>query len=312
MLAGIRNNIGMMLMQMGKPREAEAEYRKAILIEQKLADFNPAVTRFRAFLANHHNNLGNLLTKTGRPSEAEAEYRMAIATDQRLVNDNPAVSQFRNALAGAYMNLGNVLSQAGRPSEAAAELRRAVALDQKLADDNPEVPDYRGDLANSLTRLAKSLREGRTLDEARQACDRARALVEPLFKDNPQSTDYGDLLAATYLVSGQAHLDAGDAAAASTALRKATELYDRLESPDGEQMFSRSCCHAALAGLASRPGSGVSAREGRDESDRAMSSLRQAVAFGFRALRLPLRDRARPASWPRRFPPSALGPGHAR
>ena len=44
----------------------------------------------------------------------------------------------------------------------------------------------------------------------------------------------------------------------------------------------RACCHAGLAGLAGRPGSGVSAADGVDEAEKAMAGLRQAVAMGYR------------------------------
>ena len=82
-----------------KKSEAEAEYRKAIALRQKLADDYPAVTEFRSDLASSHNNLGMLLSDTGRPSEAEAEYRKAIALMQKLADDNPAVTEFRLDLA---------------------------------------------------------------------------------------------------------------------------------------------------------------------------------------------------------------------
>jgi hypothetical protein len=60
------------------------------------------------------------------------------------------------------------------------------------------------------------------------------------------------------------------------------------------------CCHAALAGLAGRAGSGVWAAEGEDAAARAMEWLPKAVANGYRntnELRIksaldPLRDRA--------------------
>ena len=60
------------------------------------------------------------------------------------------------------------------------------------------------------------------------------------------------------------------------------------------------CCHAALAGLAGRAGSGVSAAEGEEAAARAMEWLGRAVANGYRntnQLRIesaldPLRNRA--------------------
>ena len=46
--------------------------------------------------------------------------------------------------------------------------------------------------------------------------------------------------------------------------------------------FNVAVIHARLAGLAPRPGSGLSAAEGRAEADRAMTWLRKAVDGGFR------------------------------
>ena len=85
------HNLGSLLSATGKPSEAEAEYRRAIAISQKVVDSNPAVTDFRVFLANHHTQLGNMLSNTGKPSEAEAEHRKALRIRQKLADDSPAV-----------------------------------------------------------------------------------------------------------------------------------------------------------------------------------------------------------------------------
>ena len=104
------------LWQTGKPSEAEAEYRKALAIQQKLADDNPAVDRFRSGLARTHHNLGSVLSDTGKSTEAEAEYRKALAIQRKLVDDNPAVTRFRSDLAGNHNNLGILLSNTGKSS----------------------------------------------------------------------------------------------------------------------------------------------------------------------------------------------------
>ena len=46
--------------QTGRPGEALESYRRALAIQQKLADDNPAVTDFRSSLAASHNNIGIL------------------------------------------------------------------------------------------------------------------------------------------------------------------------------------------------------------------------------------------------------------
>ena len=113
-LADTVSRIGVLLSETGKPAEAEAEYRRALAIQQKLADDHPAVADFRDGLANSHNNLGILLMATGRPAEAEAEYRAALAIRQKLADDHPAVTEFRSRLAGSHHNLGNLLSDDGQ------------------------------------------------------------------------------------------------------------------------------------------------------------------------------------------------------
>jgi hypothetical protein len=59
-------------------------------------------------------------------------------------------------------------------------------------------------------------------------------------------------------------------------------LWEGLPSRPGEEWFETACARAALAGLASRDGSGVSAAEGKAEADQAMALLRKAVDMGYR------------------------------
>jgi hypothetical protein len=151
-----------------------------------------------------------------------------------------------------------------------------------LADDYPAVADYRHELADCEMKLVGLLRRAGRWDEARASCERARALREPLVRDHPLVTAYRGGLATTELRTGQVLLDARDPSGAAAAWRRAIALFGGLEPPEGDQAFFRSCCHAGLAGLAGRPGSGVSAGEGQAESDRAMSWVRRAVALGYR------------------------------
>jgi hypothetical protein len=92
------------------------QYQKSLAIRQKLADDNPAVTRFRNNLADSHNRLGLLLSDTGQPAAAEAEYRKALAILRKLAGDHPAVTEYRNQLAISHNGLGWLLSQTGKPA----------------------------------------------------------------------------------------------------------------------------------------------------------------------------------------------------
>ncbi len=63
-LAKSKGMLGILLWQMGKPTEAEAECRTALAICQKLADDSPAVTYFCDGLANALNSLGGVVCRS--------------------------------------------------------------------------------------------------------------------------------------------------------------------------------------------------------------------------------------------------------
>jgi hypothetical protein len=93
-------NLGKALKDLGRPAEAETEYRTAI----ELAPTDAKI----------HNNLGNVLTDLGRREEALTEFRQAIALD------------FETALP--HLNLGRALLEEGRFAEALASLQRGHEL----------------------------------------------------------------------------------------------------------------------------------------------------------------------------------------
>ncbi len=153
-MAWSHRGLAELLSKTGKPAEAEAEYRKALAIRQKLSDDNPADTGLRSSLADFHFNHGILLSGTGKPAEAEAEFRKALAIRQKLADDHPADTGRRSELVDSHFNLGILLSGMGKPAEAEAEFRKALAIRQKLVDDNPSDIDLRDGLSYDYMRVA--------------------------------------------------------------------------------------------------------------------------------------------------------------
>jgi serine/threonine-protein kinase len=277
-------NLGQLLTETGKLSEAEAEIREGMVLYPKLVDSNPAVTDFRSQLANSHFSLGVLLSKTGKLSEAEAEIREAIALYQKLVDSNPAVTDFRSKLASYHNSLGLLLLQTGQPAEAESELRRALDIFRKLADDNPKVPVYRKAEADVDDNLSDVLRRlGRPAD-ARALCERAVAAREVLVREDPNDPMFRSHLAWSYRRRGLALGDLGDVAGAAADARRAIALWEGLPSRTGYEWFETACAHVALAGLAGRAGSGVSAAEAVTEADAAMALLPKAIAMGYPSL----------------------------
>jgi eukaryotic-like serine/threonine-protein kinase len=298
LLASSHNDLARLLASKGNRSEAWAEYRAALAIQRKVADDHPADSEFQSDLAISHNNFGNLLSEANKVADAEAEYRTALAIQQKLASDHPSVTKYRGALAQCHNNLGILQSEAGKASEAEAEHRRAVAIFRKLADDNPAGTSSKGELANATVGLAAAhLALGRGA-LARNTADQAVALLEELLEQDHASF-WRAVLGEALLRRGQARLAVGDPASAAADWRRAVATFEAMPPRDPEAAFVEACCHAMLAGAASRASSALPPGDGLIEAGRALSILRQAVAIGFRSTRRyrtepalePLRDR---------------------
>ena len=123
-----------LLSKTGKPAEAEAEFRKALAIRQKLADDNPAATGFRSGLADSHFDLGILLSNTGKPAEAEAEFRKALAIRQKLVDDNPSDIDLRDGLSSDYLRVAALQAWFGQDKELSSTCEKLLSLAKDTED----------------------------------------------------------------------------------------------------------------------------------------------------------------------------------
>ncbi len=115
------SNLGNILKDLGKFKEAELSIRKAI-------ELNPN------FVAAH-SNLGNVLRDLGKLKEAELSYRKAID-----LNPNFAI---------AHLNLGNILKDLGKLQEAEISARKAIKI-------KPDFAEAHSILGNILRALGKS------------------------------------------------------------------------------------------------------------------------------------------------------------
>ena len=74
----------------------------------------------------------------------------------------------------------------------------------------------------------------------------------------------------------------GRPAEAVSAFREAIAILEGLAEPNYVVVYRIACNQSLLSGVASDAGSGLTAVNGRAEADKAMETLRRAVAAGFR------------------------------
>ncbi len=279
--------LGRALSCAGKPGEGEAELRAALALYRKLADENPAVTVFRSDAAMSQIHLGDQLADTCYP--AESEYRAAITILEKLADENPAVASFPHFQAVGRMSLGRHLLQMGKPAAAEYECRAAAAILRKLAEANPAITGFRGNLAYALIFLGDVERSRGQSAEARVDYERAIALRESRLGTDSLNLNLVFGLAGSIRRRGLTLLDLGDPAGAAADVRRAMRFYDQILPQHDDEfklvcchvLFESAACHATLAGLAGRSGSGVSVANGEQEAARAMQYLDRAVADGF-------------------------------
>jgi tetratricopeptide (TPR) repeat protein len=192
-------------------REAEALYRRALAIDERLlGDGHPRV-------AVHLNNLATLLLATKRMREAEPLMRRALVIDEQSYgNSHPAVGRDLNSLA-------LLLKATGYLSEAEPLMRRALAIDeQSFGRDHPVV-------AIKLNNLARLLMDTKRLLEAEPLTWRALAIDERSYgEDHPR-------VALQLMTVASALEAAGRLAEAETLIRRALFVVEKAypkEHPD--------------------------------------------------------------------------------
>ncbi|MFO0952010.1 MAG: serine/threonine-protein kinase [Isosphaeraceae bacterium] len=283
-LANSHYGIAYLLNSEGRPAAALREYEAERAIYERLLRDKPSVTSYQSGLAGCLIRIGNLHEETGRLDEALRAYEASKVIREKLARDDPSNPQNQLELSNSHGNIGLVLDMMGRTAEALPCFQTTRAIQEKQARENPSVPWYRNSVAYSETDASIMLRHLGRPGEARDAAGRAIVLREALVKEFPNDPAYRIPLATSYFRRGEARRDLGDLAGASADLRQSLKLWDPLPTGSGRGWFEYAGAPAALAGLAGREGSGVSAGEGAVEADRAMEHLHRAVEKSYRTL----------------------------
>ena len=224
-LARYLNNLGILLAG-SDPDAAEAAFRRALSIQDKLQAESATNAGFRWQRARTWNNLANLYFKARLAEEAEPFYEKAKEGFESLAADFPRVPDYRRELAITLNNLGELREV--RPSEKSDPgvlFRKARDDQRRLVDEFPEVPDHRMKLAITQLHIGDLLRTGDPAG-SEAAFRAAIALQTKLVADYPQVPEYQSALGRTLTELASFLVVQGNRPEAVDLLAKATRALE--------------------------------------------------------------------------------------
>jgi serine/threonine-protein kinase len=290
-LGSAYQRMGRLLEYSGRPTEAAPCFERAVAIQRELTETRPDAIQYHVELSETYDRLAHLFSHIGKPAEAARMDERTLAIRRRLADSDPGNVQFQSDLAKSYASVGYHLELTGRSAEAVSTFERQRAIMQKLVDANPNITTFQYELARSYAFIGWAYRHADKPVEALAALARAIAILRKVVDSDPSVVTFQGRLAFCLGLAGGIHLEAGRAAEASESLRQAVAILERLPSLEPLDRYNLACAHGKLAGLATMPGSGMTATEGRAEAERAMQWLHRAVAAGYRNVALMQRDR---------------------
>jgi serine/threonine protein kinase/Flp pilus assembly protein TadD len=184
---------------LGDPRAAEATFRKALGLAEKLASEEGAEPSARERLADAHWGLAIVLQRDGRLREAGEEFRQDLVIWEQLATEFPGEPdyQYRRARASNFLGIA-LRTQPGGAETAVRDHRLALALCEKLLAEFPDPPSYRVELFRSHYALGIALELAGRCPEAEQALQQALAAYRPEIDTSSAGYYRGRLLASVH------------------------------------------------------------------------------------------------------------------
>jgi serine/threonine protein kinase len=130
---------------LGRPHDAESQYRKALALAERLSASDPDNATGRAEVARSCGKLGTVIAAL-KPAEALTLYRRASEITERLIPDGPIRISFR---AAALLNESIPLAHLGRLDEAQKSFRQAIDIYESESTKRPKDFSALNDLSDA-------------------------------------------------------------------------------------------------------------------------------------------------------------------
>ena len=180
--------IGQVRRKQGDLASAEATFREASSLAQRLVEGAPDNGTLQADLADSRFWIGYVLYQQGDLDGAEAEFETHRAIYDDLVAKDPSRSDWRLELALGYSNLSRVFEDRGEPAKALEYDQRRLEIVSGLLAGDPTHPEWRAKLAIAHNRVGALLEDQGDLQGALAQHRADLEIMHGLAAEAPENT----------------------------------------------------------------------------------------------------------------------------
>jgi tetratricopeptide (TPR) repeat protein len=157
-LATTLNNLAALAAKMDQLDEAEVDYRRALEIQQPLADRAPHVVAYTRDLAVSQNNFGYVLSRQQRFAAAVEQFERARDNLSRLAHGHDQSPEYASRLGAVCNNLGMACENQHLAESAEQAYREAILWQRKSLALSPNWGQAQTYLDNHMGNLVRLLR----------------------------------------------------------------------------------------------------------------------------------------------------------
>jgi serine/threonine protein kinase/tetratricopeptide (TPR) repeat protein len=228
-LAEAYDRVGTLTWDVGAAFEA---HRKALSINRRLAEAQPANRYYREQLCNSYVAVAEALKDRGDTAGALANLLRAVAVIESLVKSDPANGKYLFELASTYEETGLMLERIGRVDESLTFQYKTLALRKSRLIADPSNVDARRQVMTIYLMIARGLTDNGDFKTALEETRKSRETTELLNKIDPANAVFQRDLWVTDLRLGGLLSSMGDPSGALPHYRRGLASITKLSTTD--------------------------------------------------------------------------------
>ena len=223
---------------LGDPAGALANYRKALALQEALAQRQPLDEALERGIAQTLLGIGDVQITMRDAAGAHASFRRSLAIADKLAAGAPGDRDRQRLVASAHYRVGDALLQLSDRTGAGENLRRAIAILERLAVDATDLESRRL-LARGYKRLGSVHVELGEVHESIPLQHRALSLNEALAAADPLNVSLRIEVAMTHADLGRTYLRDNRLADALRSYRQAEAIIQPMAAADPNNAQAR-------------------------------------------------------------------------